>query len=128
MSYDLALHITSHDLRIARNGDLLLQDGADRVAQQVKVTLLTFLGEWFLDTSFGVPYLEDIMVKNPKWGAINAILRARIIDVPGVTRVTQLDLDFDRRERALTVVFSANTPYGLTGPHNIGITLRGPNG
>lgn len=128
MSYDIALNIDTHDLRIAPNGDIMLQDGADRVAQQVKVTLLTFLGEWFLDTTFGIPYLEDIYVKNPRWGPINTILRQRILAVPGVLRVTRLDLEFDRKARELTVLFLADTPYGITGPHNVGITLRGQNG
>lgn len=125
MSYDIQLDRATHDLQIGSNGDLQLADGAWRVAQQIKVTLLTFLGEWFLDTSFGVPYLEDILVKAPRWGAINALLRARIIDVPSVLRVTRLDLTFDRSARHLVVTFEATTAEGLTGPHNVALTLRG---
>lgn len=118
----------THDLKINRAGDLLLVDGAARVAQQVKVTLLTFLGEWFLDTDFGVPYIESILVKNPKMAAINAILRARIIDVPGVNRILTLTPTFDRPARALRVSFEIDTTYGTTGPHDISLSLRGPNG
>lgn len=127
MSYDIALG-ADHDLRIGRNGDLLLVDGAARVAQQVKITLLMFLGEWFMDTDFGVPYIESILVKNPKMAAINAILRARIIDVPGVNRILTLTPTFDRPARALRVVFEIDTTYGVTGPHNILATPRGSNG
>lgn len=128
MSYDIQLDPTTHDLTIASSGDLLMVDEARRVAQQIKVTLLAFLGEWFLDTDFGVPYLEDILVKNPKWATVNAVLRARIVDVPGVTRVRRLDLEMNRAQRALSVTFEAETFYGLTGPHNIALTLRAANG
>lgn len=128
MSYDLQLDTLTHDLVIAPPGDVQLVDGAARVAQQIKVTLLMFLGEWFLDTSFGVPYLEEILVKNPKFAGINALLRARIIDVPGVTRIRALTMDFNRQGRALTVTFNAETPFGLTGPHNVALTLRALNG
>ena len=43
MSADLKLG-GNHDLDLCR---LTLADGAQRVQQQIKVTLLTFLGEWF---------------------------------------------------------------------------------
>ena len=128
MSYDIQLDPGTHDLIIAPPGDLQLVDGAARVAQQIKVTLLLFFGEWFLDTSFGVPYLEDILVKNPKFAGINALLRARILDVPGVTRILALRMDFDRARRELSVTFTAETPFGLTGPHNVALTLRAMNG
>jgi hypothetical protein len=124
MSYDIQLDAATHDLVIATNGDLQMLDGAQRVAQQIKVTLLAFLGEWFLDTSFGVPYLEEILVKNPRPAVINAILRARILDVPQVSRIVSLSLDFDRPRRSLLVTFEADTPEGLTGPHNVALSLQ----
>ena len=123
MSYDLQLDAGTHDL-VIEGGDVQMIDGALRVAQQVKVTLLTFLGEWFLDTDFGVPYFDVVYIKNPNWAAINATFRARIIDVPGVTRITQLDLEYDRAARALAVTFQVETIYGLTRPYNVALSLR----
>ncbi|AMG45531.1 hypothetical protein AL520_14575 [Achromobacter xylosoxidans] len=109
------------DLALANDGDLALDllgrtrmiRGADRVRQQVKVTLLAFLGEWFLDTTFGVPYFEEVLVKNPDRSAIEAVLRSRILGVPGVTRVGRLALDVERTLRALRVSFEAETTEGL---------------
>lgn len=124
MSYDLQLDTKTHDLVIdPATGDLQLLSAARRIAQQIKVTLLVFLGEWFLDTSFGMPYLESILVKNPRLGTINAVFRARIIDVPGVIRVRRLEFDIDRVQRALTVTFEAETTEGLTGPQNLTISI-----
>jgi hypothetical protein len=123
MSYDIQLDTRTHDLVFADNGDLLLVDGAARVAQQIKVTLLTFLGEWFLDSDFGVPYLEEITIKNPRMSTVQTILRARINDVPGVTRVRSLTLRINRQFRELSVEFEAETLFGLVGPHNVALKL-----
>ncbi|WP_454703461.1 hypothetical protein [Achromobacter pestifer] len=111
MALDLAL-ASDHDLDVDLLGRASFVDGADRIAQQVKVTLLAFMGEWFLDTTFGVPYLEDILVKAPDRASIEGILRARIRAVPGVERVRSLDLQIERQLRVLRVAFDADTTAG----------------
>lgn len=111
MALDLAL-ASDHDLDVDLLGRASFVDGADRIAQQVKITLLAFMGEWFLDTTFGVPYLEDILVKAPDRASIEGILRARIRAVPGVERVRSLDLQVERQQRVLRVAFDADTTAG----------------
>ncbi|HCW20978.1 hypothetical protein [Achromobacter sp.] len=111
MALDLAL-TPDHDLDLDLLGRASFVDGAERVAQQVKVTLLAFLGEWFLDTTFGVPYFESILVKGPDRASIEAILRARIQAVPGVQRVRRLGLEIERELRILRVSYDADTAAG----------------
>lgn len=111
-NYDLALSAASHDLLII-NGDLKLIDDAERIAQQIKITLKFLLGEWFLDTSKGVPYLEQVLVKNPNMNHIRAIFREKILDVPGVAGLKKMNLTLDRKSRALSVSFEAETIAGL---------------
>ena len=110
--YDVALSAASHDLLIT-NGDLLVIGNAERVAQMIKVTLLAWKGEWFLDQRFGVPYLESVLVKNPNMAHIRGILRAKIQEVPGVNRVISLSTALNVRERTLSVSYEASTEYGL---------------
>ena len=121
MSYDLALNRLDHDMVFRSlpvptgkpiKYELVIMEGTDRVAQQIKINLLAFLGEWFLDVTFGVPYLESILVKNPRMPAIETILRSHIKSVPDVTKVNYLSLDWDRRIRALYVDFGAETNLG----------------
>ena len=87
-------------------------NGADKVAQQVKINLLSFLGEWFLDITYGVPYLEEILVKNPHMAVVETIFRNHILSVPHVTRIDALSLDWNRKNRVLGVQFTCNTDYG----------------
>ena len=62
MAYDLALDAKTHDIVVTADSDVFFIDNAERVAQQIKIQLLTMLGEWFLDITHGVPYLEYILV------------------------------------------------------------------
>lgn len=111
-NYDIALSAANHDLLVV-DGDLKLIDDTERIAQQIKITLKFMLGEWFLDTSKGVPYLEYVLVKNPNMNHIRAIFREKILDVPGVAGINKLELTHDRKTRALSVSFEAETTAGL---------------
>ena len=112
MMVDIALNESSHDI-IIKDGDFLLIDNAGRVAQQIKVKLLTLLGEWFLDTTWGVPYLEYILIKQPNKSLIYQILREQILSVDDVKGLNSLDLGYDVKSRTLAVSYEANTDYGL---------------
>lgn len=112
LAYDIALNIASNDL-VIKNNDLILIDNAERVAQQVLITLRFWLGEWFLDTREGVPYLEYILVKNPNMSHIKQILTEKINSVDGVNSIVSLEFDFRRITRELYVDFEINTDYGL---------------
>ena len=112
MAYDIALNIASNDL-VIKNNDLILIDNAEQVAQQVLITLRFWLGEWFLDTRQGVPYLEYVLIKNPNMSHIRQILTENIKSVEGVKSIVSLDFDFRRVTRELYVDFEIDTDYGL---------------
>lgn len=109
---DIALHANDHDILI-KDGDFLLIDNAERVVQQIKVKLLTFLGEWFLDTTWGVPYLEYILVKQPNQELIKQILSEQILSVDDVKSLNALELDYQVKVRTLIINYEVSTEYGL---------------
>lgn len=114
MSIDLYLSPTNHDLALSPQRDLMLVDGADRIRQQVEVTLLTFLGEWFLDETFGIPYLESIMVKSPNRAEIENIIRAKVKDVPGVDFVPSVLIEMESSTRRARITLpDIQTKEGL---------------
>ncbi|WP_288777430.1 hypothetical protein [uncultured Mitsuokella sp.] len=112
MAYDLAMDISTSDL-IVQGGDLMIVDNAERVAQQVLITLREWLGEWFLKMSDGIPYLEYILVKNPNEAHIRQILTQAIESVEGVKDVTELEFAFNHVLRTLAVAYEIDTDYGL---------------
>lgn len=112
LAYDIALNIASNDL-VIKNNDLILIDNAERIAQQVLITLRFWLGEWFLDTREGMPYLEYVLVKNPNMSHIRQILTEKIQSIEGVKSIVSLNFDFRRVTRELYVDFEVDTDYGL---------------
>lgn len=112
MAYDLAMDVSTSDL-IVRGGDLMIVDNAERVAQQVLITLREWLGEWFLKTSDGIPYLEYILIKNPNEAHIRQILTQAIESVEGVKDVTELEFAYNHVLRTLAVAYEIDTDYGL---------------
>lgn len=112
MAYDLAMNVASGDLAL-KDGDLLIIDNAERVAQQILITLREWRSEWFLKTADGVPYLEYILVKNPNENHIRQVISEAIASVEGVKSVTSLEFEFNRILRTLTIEYEAETDYGL---------------
>lgn len=115
---DLALDPKTRDLVLP----IRPLDGAERVAQSIGIRLRTWLGEWFLDTTHGVPYLERVLGKAPRPEIVEAILRAQILDVASVRSIKSFSLKIDNSTRIATVDFVADTFEGIaTGQ----FTLRG---
>lgn len=112
MSHDLAMDMATGDL-VLHDGDVLLIDNAERVAQQILITLRFWLGEWFLDTKDGIPYLEYVLVKSPNLLHIRQIFTEAMEKVDGVKRVEEMNLTFDVKNRSLRVDYEASTDYGL---------------
>lgn len=112
MPHDLAMDMATGDL-VLRDGDILLIDNAERVAQQILITLRFWLGEWFLDTKDGIPYLEYVLVKSPNLLHIRQIFTEAMEKVDGVKRVEEMNLVFDAKNRSLHVDYEVSTDYGL---------------
>ena len=88
-------------------------DGAARIRQAVTIHLRRWRGDWFLDTSDGVPYVESILGKNKRPEIVEAILRAEILKVRGVKSIKSFTLLNDQRTRKISVDWSADTTEGL---------------
>jgi len=108
---DIALDKVTHDLVLIDN-DLVMLDGAERVRQHLAIKLKLWVGEWFLDTEFGTPYLSDILGKQISLAGSVAALKKSILDVDGAQSITRFEFDFNRSARNLDVNFDVQTPYG----------------
>lgn len=88
--------------------------GLDAIAQRLRARLRFFAGEWFLDTRLGIPYFDQILVKNPKLSVINAIFRKVLRTTPGVASVDSLSVSISNRARREgSIDFQARLDDGL---------------
>lgn len=91
--------------------DFVLTSGREAIEQHLKQRLQTFLGEFFLDGNVGIPYFQQIFVKNPSAVAINSIIKKAIINTPGILSLTSFSLELST-SRELTVEFRALSSEG----------------
>lgn len=90
------------DLAIV-NGDFALVSGVDETVQFLNQSLRLFLGEWFLDETRGIPYFDEIFIKNPNSVTVHSIFENHIVNLPGIEELQELDLDFDSSSRTLSI-------------------------
>lgn len=109
---------TPRDLALDVNGDLDLVDGdfrmltgGEAIASDLRARLQTWAGEYFLDTSLGVPWLSDVFGKA---GAARAeqVLRRAIEETPGVREILRFRLTVARTERTASLDFAVSTDFG----------------
>lgn len=93
-------------------GKLSLTTGLEATAQRISQRLKLYFGEWFLDKTRGVPWIQQVFVKNPNPTIVDAIIKREIIAEPQVIELQQFELDLDTSTRLLTVTFRALTTDG----------------
>lgn len=94
---------------VVENGDLVIIEDQDVVAQSLRILFQTVQGEWYLDTTVGIDYLGVIFKKGVPRSAIEAHLRSKILEIEHVKNIERLTAEVDVTTRALTVTFSVTT-------------------
>ena len=81
--------------------------------QSIQLELRTFRGEWFLDTTAGVPYFQEVFgPKKRELGEVDSIIKAAIMRVPEVNRILAYESSFADATRKFTVSAKVDTTYG----------------
>jgi hypothetical protein len=96
--------------------DFLIDEPAT-VGQIVQTTLLLWEGEWYLDTSLGVPYPESILGKHSQQTA-DTTIRDTVLNVLGVVDIASYESEINNSgtvpPRAYSVAMTIDTVYGPT--------------
>jgi hypothetical protein len=117
MAIDIFLNTLTGDIDLFNKSMRLTNSIPESSRQQVHIDLSTFKGEWFANILAGIPYLAndnnpiqlmgqqetlnfDIAIKG------NVLSRENIVSLSGYTS------SLDRKERILTVSFTAITSTG----------------
>lgn len=103
---DLLLDPTSWDV-VWNNGPLTkeftTQPLTQTVGQRLKIRLLSFYGDWFMDTTYGVPYFQRLLGhKQTSKAAADLIFQSQILAESGVKELVSFDSTFVNRQYSLT--------------------------
>lgn len=93
------------------NGDFATISGGDAVPQGIKIRLQMFRGECYLNEDAGVPYFDNILIKNPDPLLVRALLTEAISATPDVTAVLAADLELDGETREASISYTVDTEY-----------------
>ncbi len=102
----------NRDLLIVDN-DLILNDGRDRVIQELNIRLAYYLGEWFLDRNAGVPYFEVIFLKTTPIQTVNAVFLKEINDTENVNEILEFETSLNNDSREFILNFKVDTAFGI---------------
>jgi hypothetical protein len=99
----LAIDQETQDVYLDDDGNLAMVTNALAVGQHVRQRLQAFEGEWFLDTSAGMAWLQRILGNAFDPALAEALVKAEILDTEAVTEITSFSVSFDRSVRALNI-------------------------
>ena len=102
------------DILLSSNGDLKLTPDGDieltnSVRQAILIRLRWFLNERRFNPDAGLPYLEEILVKNPNIVRCIDLFRSAILSVDEVKNVENMTLDVSPSSRSGVLRFRAIT-------------------
>jgi hypothetical protein len=94
------------DLKVNDFGDITLTDS---IRQAVQIRLRWFLEEWRFAPDFGVPWFEEVLIKNPNDIRVKQIIREECMTVEGVTDARNITLTIDPVTRQAVIALAIVT-------------------
>lgn len=99
-------------LDISSDKSIIILTDLDALVNKIEQRLQFFLEEWFLDTTAGVPYLQQIFTKPVDAGLIVNIISDEISKEKDVEQVQNASIDFDKENRNFFYTANISTVYG----------------
>lgn len=99
MAWDLKLNQTTRDLEAG------IITNVEEVLQRLITRLNRERGEWFLDTSVGLPMYQDGtgLLGSKNKGVLELLIRKETLGTAGVNRIVQLNTRYQSKERTLSI-------------------------
>lgn len=113
---DILLDPNSHDVIFINGAAPVTRSQQDVVAQRLKITLQTFLGEWFLNLDTGLPYFQQILAKIRNKSTVDAIFQQAILADPGVIEMIQYSSTLTASSRGFDLSFAVRVTDGSIVP------------
>ena len=110
---DILLDEDTHDAVFVNGSTPVTLTISQGLKQRLKIKLLTFMGEWFLDTNYGTPYFQQIVGKNRSKGTLDIIFRQVIISDEDVVSILKFESELST-DRVYSLTFSVKGRDGTT--------------
>lgn len=108
----------NHDAVFNNGPPIMTKGSSEEIAQRLRIKLLSFKGEWFHNTAYGVPYRQEILGHKVVKSKIDRILQEAILAETGVREITYFNSSIVHRTYSLK--FSVRDSSG----NNIEVSLN----
>lgn len=113
MMSNLYLDPETNDIVLDDNFNLrITTTDAEELSQLITTRLQTYSGEAFSNRAIGIPYFEQVLIKNPNLPLIRSIIAAEVASIPGVRDVLRVDLTLDKLNRKLNGTIEVRSTAG----------------
>lgn len=103
---------TTGDLSFTAAKRLEMVSDTEAIAQAQRAEIRFIKGEWRFDTSKGVDYNGVVLVKNPRFAAVQREFQNAILNTPGTTGIASFEFELDPETRAYSATYEATTDTG----------------
>lgn len=111
------------DIKLNSNGDATFINGPlialgvtqraqDVVSQRLTIRLKSQLGDWFINTAYGLPFFQRILTKNISKTTVDNIFREEILSESGVLELQEFTSTFNAGSRLYSCTFTVMTREG----------------
>ena len=102
-----------HGLVVDSSNSLSVLTDLEALVKKCEQRLRFFLGEWFLNTSAGIPYFQEIYANSINPALIIGLLNADLLQESDITAVNEIDFTFDRETGKFTYSAKIDSIYGM---------------
>jgi len=101
------------DYTFGQGDNTFLVNSPETVAQAVKTRFKLWQGQWFLDTTTGMPWVQSVLGKQTA-DVYSMAVRQYILETQGVNSITAFDSSVNPSTRRVTFTATIETIYGTT--------------
>lgn len=108
----LKLDETTHDLFVDNFQFKEITLKTEDLGQRLKILLLMYKGEWFLDEEYGIPYYQEVFVKGTTKEDLDNIFKVAIASERDVDELLTYSSTYTGSTRVFTVDAKIRTTEG----------------
>lgn len=104
----------THDITLINRNLRLTTTTTEWLSAKIEAHLKVYQGEWFLNRLLGIPYFQEIFIKDINISDVTAILSEQIRGIEGVEDLVSFDTIYNSSTRLYNYTFTVIATTGET--------------
>ena len=110
---DILLNAQENTFFKSKSKLYLCRSNLEYLQQKIRIALSFQKGEWFTDSTIGLPYVPDFDIsKTDHRSLLTACIQARVMQIDGIKKMLSFETEYNDTDRTLEVSFIVNTVDG----------------